>query len=139
MFQFNDISIGQTIEEKVEITKDLHNGFINLSGDDSPIHTDIDFCKKNGFTKILGHAFLLTTILSNLYGKKFPGGSELCLSQSCNFRKPFFVGDTLTFELLVSHKNDSQELVTIKSKVKNQDNDLIFSGEAMMKLSLRPI
>ena len=39
----------------------------------------------------------LSVILSNIF-KKFPGGSELCVSQTSYFRSPFYIGDQLRIE-----------------------------------------
>ena len=41
-----DISVGDTYVESILITSDLHNDFAHLSGDDSPIHTSIEFAKR---------------------------------------------------------------------------------------------
>ena len=121
MYYINDFEVGHEVDDKVEITEELHKGFVTLSGDDSPIHVDHDFCKRTSFGRPIGHAFLITTLLSKIYGKIFPGGSELCLSQTCNFKRPFFIGDTLNYHLRVIHKNVDLDLVTIKTEVRNQN------------------
>ena len=54
----------------------------------------LNFVKKIILKKV-GYAFLLTSALSKIYGIYFPGGNELCLHQTCNFKRPFFVNDTL--------------------------------------------
>lgn len=137
MKKITDISMNETFEKTFEITDSLHQAFIKLSGDDSPIHTDLEFCRKNGYDRLVGHAFLITTLLSQVYGKHFPGGSELCLSQSTNFKKPFFVGDTLKFIVKVTGINESLELLDTSVTVLNQNQTKIFQGEGILKLSLR--
>tara|TARA_B100000212_G_C27371019_1_gene532544 strand:- start:540 stop:953 length:414 start_codon:yes stop_codon:yes gene_type:complete len=136
MFYINDFEIGHSVHNQVEITQDLHDSFMLMSGDNSPIHTDYKFAKKSNYKKTIGYAFLITALLSKIYGTIFPGGSELCLKQECNFKKEYYVGDTLLFVLKVIHKNLSLNLVTIDVSVFNQDNEVIFNGETLMKLSL---
>jgi 3-hydroxybutyryl-CoA dehydratase len=136
MLFINDLKIGDKASHSVLITQKMHDGFAELSGDDSPIHTDPKFCEKTKFKKPLGYAFLLTTILSKIYGTIYPGGSELCLSQTCEFKNPFYVNDTLNYNLEVIQRNESLKLVTIKTIVRNQDNKVVFKGEAMLQLSL---
>ena len=111
---------------KVKITKKLHEDFIKLSGDNSPIHSSVKFCKKNNYKKLVGHAFLLTSILSKIYGIYVPGGSELCLQQSCNFKNPFYINDELNFEIQVKYLNKFSKILILSNKIKNQDNKIIF-------------
>lgn len=136
MYYINDIQVGDSVIHVVEITEELHQQFCQISGDNSPIHTDLSFCTKAGFDKPIGYAFLLTSILSKIYGTIFPGGSELCLSQECKFRTPFFVGDKLTYCIEVKQKNTSMKLITLATKITNQDNHIVFTGEAVMQLVL---
>lgn len=136
MKQIEQVNLGDVITYKEWITEKLHQGFIDLSGDDSPIHTDAIFCQSTMFKKPIGHAFLLTTILSKIYGKIYPGGSELCLEQTCQFKKPFYVGDELTFTLKVTQKNQAFQLITIATEVTNQLSEVIFIGECKMRLCL---
>ncbi|MDA2932870.1 hypothetical protein MYX82_00850 [Acidobacteria bacterium AH-259-D05] len=136
MYFIENVQIGKKIEHKVTITDNLHNQFAQFSGDSSPIHCDEEFCLKTKFRKKLGYAFLITTLLSKIYGTIFPGGSELCLKQICNFENPFYIDDILNFELEVTHKNESAKMITVITKVKNQDGVLIFKGEAILQLTL---
>ncbi|MFZ4712630.1 MAG: MaoC/PaaZ C-terminal domain-containing protein [Bacteriovoracaceae bacterium] len=137
MKSISEISTGYVYEKSFEITNDLHRAFIQISGDDSPIHTDLAFCQRNGFDKVLGHAFLLTTLLSQIYGKHFPGGNELCLSHTTNFKKPFFISDILTFKITVTNINHSLELINTSVDVINQEHVKIFQGNGILKLSLK--
>lgn len=131
-----DISVGDTYVESILITKDLHNDFANFSGDQSPIHTSIEFAKRNGYKDCLGYAFLITTLLSRLYGTKFPGGSELCLKQDCSFPNPYYVGDVLEFTITVKSLNIPLKLLTASSKVLNNDGVIVFRGDVIFQLKL---
>ena len=68
----------------------------------------------------MGYAFLITAILSKIYGMFFPGGTELCLKQICNFKKPFFLNDTLKINLKVIQINYEAKLLTISIIIRNQ-------------------
>ena len=133
----DQVKIGDKKDYGIMITEDLHAEFGKFSGDHSPIHTDINFCKKNGYQDKIGYAFLLTTALSKIYGVHFPGGSELCLQQTCKFIRPYYVGELLKFTLKVLQKNDSAKTVTIKSQIKNPNGFTIFEGESILLLSLK--
>ena len=89
--QIKNIKIGLTNKFSLKVTEKLHNDFKKFSGDNSPIHSNFKFCKENNYKKKLGYAFLITSALSKIFGVYFPGGNELCLHQSCNFKNPFFI------------------------------------------------
>ena len=132
-----NIRLGQESKYSVKITEKIHNDFTRFSGDDSKIHTNLIFCKKNGFKKKLGYSFLLTAILSNIYGKIFPGGNDLCLKQNCSFKNPYYVNDTLNFIIKVNQVNKMKKLLGLECKIYNQKNKLIFEGDSILLLSLR--
>lgn len=136
MYYINDFDIGYEVNQKIKITDKLHSEFIKLTGDNSPIHTDIKFSKNNNYKAPIGFAFLIPALLSRIYGTVFPGGSELCLSQNCEFRAVYFVGDTLFFNLKVVQKNVEFKLITIDVTVNNQFKKTVFSGKSIMKLIL---
>lgn len=131
-----DISVGDTYKESILITHYLHDNFAQLSGDNSPIHTSIEFAKRNGYKDCLGYAFLITTLLSRIYGTQFPGGSELCLKQVCSFPTPYFVGDLLEFNITVNSVNNSLKLMTATTVVLNKDMNVVFTGDVTFQLKL---
>ena len=132
--KFKNIKIGLKKNYSFKITDKIHNDFAKISGDYSPIHQDLKFIKKNKFKKKIGYAFLLTVFLSKIYGMKFPGGNELCLKQICNFKLPFYVGDTLTYQITVISKNNANKLITAAVKVYNQKNKCIFEGSTLLQI-----
>ena len=137
MKSIEKINTGYKFEYTIEITKEMHFGFMKFSGDDSPIHKDMNIAMSNNFKKPIGYAFLLTCILSKIYGTIFPGGNELCLKQECNFPNPYYVGDELRFILEVINKNEGLKLLTVMVIIKNQDNKIIFKGQSVFQLSLK--
>lgn len=131
-----DVTVGEVVTHTVVVTEKKHNDFQALSGDDSPIHSDPAFARTNGFKDKLGYAFLLTAILSEIYGTIFPGGSELCLKQECHFPQPHYVGDELTFRVEAIHKNEDLHLLTVMTSAANQEKQVVFRGKATFQLSL---
>ena len=135
-YKINNIKLNKPKKFSVNITKKLHEEFIKFSGDNSPIHQNKKFLKRNNFKEKLGHGFLITSILSKIYGKYFPGGTELCIKQTCFFRKPFFVGDTLHINLIPKKKNIKLKLLEIFVEIKVKKK-IIFNGEASFILNLK--
>ena len=116
------IKIGETLICKIIITDRIHNKFCKLSGDNSPIHNNLNFCKKNGYSKIMGYGFLIHCILSKIYGTIFPGGNELCLKQDGNFINPYFVGDELLIKIKVIYKNLDLKIINLSTEFFRKKN-----------------
>jgi len=135
-YKIKDIKLNQSKRFKINITKKLHEEFIKFSGDNSPIHHNIKFLKRNNYRKKMGHGFLITSILSKIYGKYFPGGRELCIRQTCFFRSPFFVGDIFQIKIVPKKKNVKLKLLEVFVEIKVKKN-IIFNGEATFILSLK--
>ena len=135
-YTINDIKLNKPKKFSVIITKKLHQEFIKFSGDNSPIHQNMKFLKRNNFKEKMGHGFLITSILSKIYGKYFPGGTELCIKQTWFFRKPFFVGDTFQINILPKKKNIKLKLLEILVEIKVKKK-IIFNGEATFILNLK--
>ena len=134
-YKIKDIKLRKSKVFKVKITEKLHKEFIKFSGDDSPVHKNYKFLKQNKYKKKLGHGFLITSILSQIYGKYFPGGRELCVKQICYFRKPFFVGEILKIKITPQKKILDLKLLEILIEIRVK-NKIIFNGEASFILSL---
>ena len=128
--------MGEEISHTRNITEDLHNQFMILSGDNSPIHSSLEFARHFGYKERLGYCFLITAIISEIYGTIFPGGSELCLKQDCNFPNPYYVNDDINFKVKVINKNESLRLLTVMTEAENQEKKLVFKGTAVFQLSL---
>ena len=136
MVEIQNIKCGNSFEFPFNYTERVHSDFMKFSGDDSNIHTSLDFATKNGYKGVLGYAFALTAFLSKIYGTQFPGGNELCLKQECNFRNPFYVGDRIIFTVTVRSINYELKTLELTSSAKVDGGILIFTGLALLRLSL---
>ena len=136
MVEMQNIKCGNSFEFSFNYTERVHSDFMRFSGDDSNIHTSLDFATRNGYKGVLGYAFALTAFLSKIYGTQFPGGNELCLKQECNFRNPFYVGDRIIFTVTVRSINYELKTLELTSSAKVDGGILIFTGLALLKLSL---
>ena len=129
------IKIKEVKKFGIKITKNLHENYTKISGDRSLIHTNKKFSIKNGFKDKIGYAFLLSNILSKIYGEYFPGGTELCLQHSEKFIKPYYINDFLIITIKVIQKNTAAKLITLEIDIKSKDS-LIYFAETILKLSL---
>lgn len=132
--EFSEIKARDKARFEVIIDEKMHNDFSKLSGDKSPVHCDEAFSSKTKFKKKIGYAFLLTSLLSRLYGEYLPGGTSICIKQSAEFVRPYFIGDKLTVEGKVVGKIDSTKFVEIKSEIYRNNKELIFRGNGIVQV-----
>ena len=130
---FGDIRIGDEYSFKRTITGEDTFAFARLTGDYNPLHTDPTYGAASPYGKNIVHGMLAGSLFSTLVGMYCPGEKSLYISQTLNFKKPIFPGDTITIKGTVVSKNDSIQLITLKTEI-IKDGDVMVSGEAKVKM-----
>ena len=106
--------------DSVTIADNLPIRYSGPSGDDNPIHTDLDFAKSVGFKNVILQGLCTMAICATSLPKNL---QEI----SVRFTKPVLPGDTLTTSVWENGNSMSFE-------VKNQDGiKVISNGSALLK------
>ena len=131
---FEDFSIGDTylIPSRTQ-TSGIFSMFQAASGDNDPIHYDIEFCKKRGHPEMLAHG-LQVMIQTAAGAGTFP--SEVrdsligLIEISGKMLKPVYREDTLYPELIISNliPQNTTGVLEMKAAIYNQKNNLVFEG-----------
>lgn len=95
MYRIEDIKEGMSESYSQTITDADVKSFAGISGDRNPVHMDEEYAASSRFGKRIAHGLLSTSFFSALFGTKLPGEGCVYVSQSVNFRKPVYVGDTV--------------------------------------------
>ncbi len=140
---FEDMEVGQQFYiPSRTMTDALFSAFQLASGDNHPIHYDIEYCKRHGHKGMVAHGF--QTLIQTAPGAgwfPFVIGDSLIgfLEQSSRFLKPVYNGDTLysMLEITGLKPQKSTGVVTIRSTVHNQDGELVLEGEQKFLLRKR--
>ena len=132
---FEDFRVGDSYASPSKTITDAHFlAFVGLTGDNHPIHYDLEYCKKRGFPERLAHG-LLNTAQTAL------GASELAgqvhesmiafLEQSSRFLQPVFVGDTLFPKLTVAEliPKNTTGILKMRTTLHNQRDEMVLEGE----------
>lgn len=141
MFKFADfesINVGDIKSLEKTITIDDVKKFVDITGDDNPLHVNQEFAGNTSFKEIVVHGMLGASYISTIIGTKLPGPGALWVSQSFNFLKPVRLGDKLIISCKVTKKYESERLLQLEASIVNQNQELILSGEGRVKL-LSPI
>jgi 3-hydroxybutyryl-CoA dehydratase len=129
-----ELTSGLSESFSVTITQSQVDSFIAITGDDNPIHVDLEYCKTLGLPGTLVHGFLTGSFLSTLVGKYLPGKSSRLLSSTVSWPRPVFVGDTLSVQGTVTEISLSVKSVELKVKISNQAGKTVASGNLLVEV-----
>lgn len=128
-YTFDEIAIGQKESFSVTVTEDVRDKFRDITGDVNPLHNDLEYAKSMGHDRCVAFGMLSASYLSTLAGVYLPGKNSLIQKTEVNFRKPVYVGDTLTITGEVTDKSDTFKVIEVKVEIKNQDNVKVVRGK----------
>ena len=131
--KYAEILVGATFSFEKEISREEVLRFAEISGDFNKLHIDEAFGKTTRFGKNVVHGMLCGSLFSQIVGMYCPGENSLYLTQSLNFKAPVFCGDKVTVCGTVLGKNDSVNMITLKTEV-IKDNKVVVDGEAKVKV-----
>ena len=129
-YTFDEIEIGQRAEFRRDVSEQDLQMFAAVSGDVNPLHLDEDFAAGTPFGRRIAHGMLSGAFISAALAMVLPGPGTVYLGQELRFRKPVFIGDTITVLLEVTEKKDRRRQVTIACEVVNQAGDKVVTGTA---------
>lgn len=124
-----DIKIGMMASYSQTITDSDIKTFAGLSGDHNPIHVSEEYAQNSRFKKRIAHGFISSSFFSQLFGTKLPGFGCVYVSQTLNFLRPVYLGDTVTATVEVLSVNLEKKRVKFKTYCK-VNNKLAINGEA---------
>ncbi len=132
---FEDLAVGTEFYIPSRTLTDANfTAFQAVSGDNHPIHYDIEYCRARGHPGLLAHGFqvLIQTvagagIFPHVIGDSLIGFTE----QSSRFLKPVYAGDTVYPMLAITELTPQRTtgVVTVRSTVHNQRGELVLEGE----------
>jgi acyl dehydratase len=140
---FEDFSPGEVFYiPSRTVTDGQFSAFQALSGDNHPIHYDLEFCRRHGHPELLAHGFQVLSYTAPGAGD-FPFHVEESLKgfidQSSRFMRPVYRGDTLYPVLRVKALKPGRTtgVLTLASTVHNQRDELVMEGELSFLLRKR--
>jgi 3-oxoacyl-[acyl-carrier protein] reductase len=131
---FEAIKVGDRQELTKPITEEDIRRFVQLTGDDNPLHVDPSFAASTPYKDIVVHGMLGASFISTVIGTKLPGPGALWVSQSLDFLLPVRLGDVLTVVCSVRSKHERERLLELDTQIFNQNEQLVLSGSGRVKL-----
>lgn len=131
---FDDFKVGERfVLPSRTMTDALFLAFQSASGDNHPVHYDVEYCRRRGMPHMLAHGYQIV-IQTAAGAGEFPFMVEDSLigflDQSSRFLKPVYVGDTLYAALEITEltPNRTTGIISMKSTVYNQKSELVMDG-----------
>lgn len=123
--------VGQSASFSKTVTEYDVYGFAGITGDMNPVHINAVEAEKSMFKKRIAHGILAVGFISTVLGQKLPGNGTIYLSQDIQFKKPVYIGDTVTATAEVSEVLEKGRL-KLHTYVTNQDGDIVADGHAIV-------
>jgi 3-hydroxybutyryl-CoA dehydratase len=128
----SDVRIGATASWSKTITDADVRAFATLTGDDNPLHLDEAFARSTRFGRPIAHGMLVASLISTVLGRQLPGPGTVYLSQSLEFVRPVYVGETITATVEVIRVREDKPVVTLAVRCTNQNGEEVVRGEAVV-------
>lgn len=139
-----DFTVGEKfILPSRTMTDALFAAFQLASGDNHPVHYDVEYCRARGMPHMLAHGFQVlaqTCGGAGLFAHYVEDSLKGFIEQSSRFLGMVFVGDTLYGTLQVTEiiAQNTTGVLTLKSTVHNQRSELVMDGLQKYLLRKRP-
>lgn len=132
--RLRDLTPGYAAELSHTLTQDDLDAFASLTGDFNPIHIDPEFARKASFGQPIAHGMLTSSFISTMVGMQLPGKGALWTSQTLDFVRPAFVGDTITVKSEVTQVSPATKTLICKVTVTNQHGQAVVTGVSTVRL-----
>ncbi|WP_122892780.1 MaoC family dehydratase [Arcobacter peruensis] len=121
-YSVEEIEIGMIASYSQVITDADVKTFAKLSGDHNPVHIDEVYAENSRYKKRIAHGLISASFFSALFGTKLPGKGCVYVSQNLNFKRPVYLGDTVTAIVTVTNVDIIKKRVFFDTKclVKNK-------------------
>lgn len=127
---YNEIKVGDVYEKEFIVTDEKVRTFAEISGDDNPLHVNDEFAAKTRFGKRIAHGILITSFISKVIGRDFPGDGTIYVSQQVKFKRPVFINDQVMVRIEILEKNEAKKRMILSTDVYNQDEKKVIEGTA---------
>ncbi|WP_331764953.1 MaoC family dehydratase (plasmid) [Streptomyces sp. NBC_01384] len=127
--------VGTVIEHRSArtVTETEHVQILALTGNEAPVHSDIEFCKRTGRDQVLVCGILTMNIILGLTVRTTSALTTANLAlDEVRFEQPVYVGDTLRAqsEVLAARRSKSRPengIVSCRIEGYNQHDQRVFS------------
>lgn len=127
--KIEEIAPGMSASMTHVVTDEDVRKFADVSGDHNPVHLDEDYAQKSRFGRRIAHGLFGASFFSGLFGTKLPGRGCVYAAQNLKFRRPVYIGDTVTATVMVLSVDVAKKRVLFSTTCSVDGKDVII-GDA---------
>ncbi|MGN5476396.1 MaoC family dehydratase [Cupriavidus basilensis] len=131
---FEDFELGERMNlPSRTMTDALFAAFQLASGDNHPVHYDVEYCRAHGMPHMLAHGYqvlIQTAAGAGLFPHMVEESLKAFIEQGSRFLAPVYVGDTLYSSLTVSEliPGRTTGVLVMRTEVRNQNDVCVMEG-----------
>lgn len=132
-YTIEQIKIGDEVSFQYEITEEKMKMFMEITGDNNPLHTDLEYAKKKGYDEKVVYGMLTSSVLSTLAGMYMPGEYSLIHSVEINCVKPVFISKCpLKITAKVTEKEERFNTIKLKYSITDNTLEKVLRGNMII-------
>ena len=124
------LEIGSSAQRSRTITASDILAFADAVDDHNPVHVDEKYAAATQFGQRIAHGMLGASLISSALANDLPGPGSIYLGQTLKFKKPVYIGDTITVSLVCTSYRERSRVATFSTNVTNQHGEIVIEGEA---------
>jgi len=105
--------------------------FSEMTGDRNPLHVDEAAARKSRFGGLITQGGVTSGLLNAVVAEKLPGPGSVFLSVSWEFRRPTYLGETMTARVTVTDVREDKPICTLTTTVVNAAGEICIEGTAV--------
>ena len=131
MNNYESLRVGDSFSSERTVTADDVKLFADVTGDDNPLHVDAEYAASTRFGEPIVHGVFLSSLISKVLGRDFPGPGSIAVSINCKFLRPVPVGSTVNIEVKVAEKIEKYGQIRMRVYV-TLNGRIALGGEAVL-------
>lgn len=128
-YKIEEITPGMSASMSHFVTDEDVRRFAEVSSDYNPVHLDEDYAKESRYGRRIAHGLFSASFFSGLFGTKLPGQGCVYAVQNLKFRRPVYIGDTVTATVTVLSVDVAKKRVLFSTTCSVDGKDVII-GDA---------
>lgn len=128
----DQLSVGDSAQFTKTVTETDVAFFAAISGDFNPVHVDAEWAKGSLFGARVAHGPLTLALAAGVLGMELPGVGTIAETNHIDYRRPVYIGDTITTRAEVAEREPERNRVRIALTWTNQDGDVVAEGYAVV-------
>lgn len=105
--------------------------FSEMTGDRNPLHVDEAAARASRFGGLITQGGVTSGLLNAVVAEELPGPGTVFLSVSWQFRRPTYLGETMTAIVTVKEVREDKPICTLDTRVLNERGEVCIEGEAV--------